>query len=140
MVKHTPKANFTPDCEALRANFSLVSEQIEKGNILSAYAIGFGGVAEALAKMSFGNEVGVNVNLSEGELFDYNYGSILVEATAPIEGAILVGETVAEKSLTINGEVLDMAELYRANTERFEKVYPARCLNGEPCQIGRAHV
>ena len=140
LVKHTPKANFTPDCEALRANFSLVSEQIEKGNILSAYAIGFGGVAEALAKMSFGNEVGVNVNLSEGELFDYNYGSILVEATAPIEGAILVGETVAEKSLTINGEVLDMAELYRANTERFEKVYPARGLNGEPCRTSNSNL
>ncbi len=136
LVKHTPKTNYTPDCEALRRNFTLVSEQIESGNVVAAYAIGFGGVAEALSKMSFGNEIGARVELAESELFDYNYGSILVEALAPIEGALLLGETVVDKSLTVNGEALDLAELYKANSVGFEKIYPARGLSGEPCRVG----
>ena len=66
-----------------------MTEGIQSGRIVSAYAIGFGGVAEAIAKMSFGNQLAANIRLSEDELFAYNYGSILVEETlsnSPLKG------------------------------------------------------
>ena len=134
LVKHTPKADYTPDCEQLKANFTLVTDLIEKGSVVSAYAIGFGGVAEALSKMSFGNRVGATVNISQSELFDYNYGSILLESTEEISGALLVGETVAEQSITVNGCSVAIEELYSANTTRFESVYPSKGKSGSCCR------
>ena len=134
LVKHTPKSDYTPDCEALRRNFTLVTDLIEKGCVVAAYAVGFGGVAEAVSKMSFGNEIGATLTIDSSELFDYNYGSIVVESTEEIAGAILLGHTVAEKSITVNGCSVDITELYKANTARFECVYPSKGLAGEPCR------
>ncbi|MDE6828251.1 MAG: phosphoribosylformylglycinamidine synthase subunit PurQ, partial [Alistipes sp.] len=87
---------------------------------------GFGGIGEALAKMAFGNEVGAAVTLPEERLYEYAYGSIVVEATEALEfpAAELLGETVEDKALTVNGVRMPLGELYRANTERFATVYP----------------
>ena len=68
-----------PNTEQLKKNFNFVSENIEN-KILSAYAIGFGGIERSYFKMAFGNEIGVDINLNEADLFNYNYGSILVKA------------------------------------------------------------
>ncbi|MBQ5836765.1 MAG: phosphoribosylformylglycinamidine synthase, partial [Alistipes sp.] len=134
LVKHTPNKNYTPNVEELKHNFKRVTAEIERGNIVSAYAIGFGGVAEAVAKMSFGNEIGATLTCDEATLFDYSYGSILVEAKESFEGAIKVGATTAEKSVEVLGEKFSLAELYKANSERFEKVYPAKGKSGEKCR------
>ncbi|MBQ1225197.1 MAG: phosphoribosylformylglycinamidine synthase subunit PurQ, partial [Alistipes sp.] len=134
LVKHTPNKNYTPNVEELKRNFKRVTTEIERGNIVSAYAIGFGGVAEAVAKMSFGNEIGATLTCDEATLFDYSYGSILVEAKESFEGAIKVGATTAEKSVEVLGEKFSLAELYKANSERFEKVYPAKGKSGEKCR------
>ncbi len=125
LVRHTARENYMPDTAQLKKNFTYVSDLIEQGKVMSAWAIGFGGVAEALAKMAFGNEVGAKVNLSEEQLFEYAYGSILVETaeTLDFEAAELVGETIAEKVLDVNGESISLDELYKANTELFATVY-----------------
>ena len=83
-------------------------------------------MAEGLAKMAFGNEVGAAVTLPEERLYEYAYGSIVVEATEALEfpAAELLGETVEDKALTVNGVRMPLDELYRANTERFATVYP----------------
>ena len=49
------------DTAQLKDNFGFVSENIERGNILAAWSVGFGGVAEGLAKMAFGNRIGAEV-------------------------------------------------------------------------------
>ena len=134
LVKHTPNKNYTPNVEELKSNFKRVTAEIERGNIVSAYAIGFGGVAEAVAKMSFGNEIGATLTCDKATLFDYSYGSILVEAKEAFEGAILVGQTTAEKIIEVLGEKFSLEELYKANSERFEKVYPAKGKAGEKCR------
>ena len=145
LIKHTPKANYMPDVEQLKENFSAVSTAIEQGKVLSGYAIGFGGVAEAVAKMSFGNMVGAEIELSENELFDYNYGSILVEAAEELNlpNAVLVGKTTAQHYVTINGESFAIEKLQKVNSEKFCQIYPDRGIEGgltrksEPqnCQI-----
>ena len=134
LVRHTPLENHMPDTEALKRNFDFVSSAIESGKIVSGYAVGFGGVAEALAKMSFGNGIGADVEVDEATLFDNSYGSIVVESTEPLDfpAAELLGHTEAEESLTINGEKMPLEELYRANTERFATVYPDKGINHAP--------
>ena len=134
LVKHTPLKNYMPDTDQLKANFDFVSSAIEQGKIVAAYTVGFGGVAEAVAKMSFGNEIGATLTCDEATLFDYSYGSILVEAKEAFEGAVKVGETTAEKSIEVLGEKFSLEELYEANTSKFEKIYPAKGKSGEKCR------
>ena len=126
LVRHTPRASYMPDTEQLKANFGFVSDCIERGDILSAWSVGFGGVAEGLAKMAFGNRIGAQVKMDEHALFDYAYGSILVESAVELDypSAELLGETVADEALIVNGVRMPLDELYRANTEKFATIYP----------------
>ncbi len=117
-----------PDTAQLKDNFGFVSENIERGNILAAWSVGFGGVAEGLAKMAFGNRIGAEVEMDEAELFGYAYGSILVESAVELihPAAGLLGMTAAEEALTVNGVKMPLDVLYKANTEKFAAVTPTR--------------
>ena len=126
LVRHTPRENHMPDTAQLKDNFGFVSENIERGNILAAWSVGFGGVAEGLAKMAFGNRIGAEVEMDEAELFGYAYGSILVESAVELThpAAGLLGMTAADGALTVNGVKMPLDALYKANTEKFAAVYP----------------
>ena len=129
LVKHTPLKNYMPDVEQLKKNWKFVEEQIESGNAVSGWAVGFGGVAEGLCKMSFGNAFGVDVNLPENELFDYSYGSIILETESDIdfENAQFIGIVTSgiDGVLRVNGKNISIGALQNSAFEKFEKVYPA---------------
>ena len=129
LVKHTPLKNYMPDVEQLKKNWKFVEEQIESGNAVSGWAVGFGGVAEGLCKMSFGNAFGVDVNLPENELFDYSYGSIILETESDIdfENAQFIGIVTLgiDGALRVNGKNISIDALQNSAFEKFEKVYPA---------------
>lgn len=127
LIKHNPMSDHMPNIDALKANWAYTTRAIESGKVCAAYAIGFGGVAEAIAKMSFGNALAANIQLTENELFDYNYGSILVEATEPLDypTAICIGQVVEGDELIINNEKLSREALLQACCNPFEKIYPA---------------
>ena len=128
LIKHTPLANHMPDVEQLKANWKYVHEQIQAENIVSGYALGFGGLAEAICKMSFGNALDAKIRYDEAELFNYGYGSILVEAEDELDypNAILIGEVTdgEESELVINGKKFDIFELMAVNGAKFAEVYP----------------
>lgn len=128
LVKHTPLKNYMPDVEQLKKNWKFVEEQIESGNAVSGWAVGFGGVAEGLCKMSFGNAFGVDVNLPENELFDYSYGSIILETESDIdfENAQFIGIVTSgiDGALRVNGKNISIDALQNSAFEKFEKVYP----------------
>ena len=111
LVRHTPLENRMPDTAQLKENFAFVSGRIESGKILSAWSVGFGGVGEGLAKMAFGNGVGAEITLDEPKLYEYAYGSILVECEGTLEypHAELLGFTVAEEALTVNATAVVLA-------------------------------
>ena len=129
LVKHTPLKNYMPDVEQLKKNWAFVEEQIAGGNAVSAWAVGFGGVAEGLCKMSFGNSFGVDVNVPEEDLFNYSYGSIILETESDIkfENAQFLGTVTAgvNDSLRINSKNIPMESLLESAFGRYEKVYPA---------------
>lgn len=129
LVKHTPLKNYMPDVDQLKKNWAFVEEQIADGNAVSAWAVGFGGVAEGLCKMSFGNSFGVDVNVPEEDLFNYSYGSIILETEADIkfENAQFLGTVTAgvNDSLRINSKNIPMESLLESAFDRYEKVYPA---------------
>lgn len=130
LIKHNPLENYNPNIDELKENFDFVSDNIESKKIISAYAVGNGGVSEAIAKMSFGNKIGAKVNVTEEDLFNYSYGSIVCESTGSLDykNAIFLGFTT-NNIMDINENILDMDTLYKANTEKFNKVYKDSCVN-----------
>lgn len=132
IVRHRPGKDRMPDIGALKSIFSMMHSEIASGNIVSAYAIGFGGAAEAVCKMSFGNFIGAEVSLSEEEMFDYSYGSFIIECGRLPEHPSVeeIGRTVSDKVLRftdrITGRTAEIAieDALKANKGRFETVYP----------------
>ena len=128
LMKHLPLHNFMPDTNALKKNWEYVHREIAAGNIVSGWAVGFGGVAEAVAKMSFGNRIGAEIKINEQELFGCGYGSIVVASRGELDGpgAVELGRTVAAETVTVNGERMPIDRLLEANTVKFATVYPDR--------------
>ena len=130
LVKHTPLADRMPDTEQLKRNWNNIQKKIEDGTIVAGWAVEFGGVAEALCKMSFGNAFGFDVNLSEDELFNLSYGSIVVEtdgSALDFENAVEIGTVTSgeDGNVRVNGTKLSIFEMMDFNASLFEKVYPA---------------
>ncbi len=128
LFRHTPLADRMPDVEGLKAAWSHIRSKIASGDIVSAWAVGFGGVAEALAKMSFGNMFGADVRISEDELFSCIPGSIVVESGTELDfpeaehlGTVTDGDGC---TLRINGVSISIDSLMEANSRRYSKVYP----------------
>ena len=130
LFRHTSRADRMPDVEALKSAWTYIHEGIGSGDITAAWAVGMGGVAEALAKMSFGNMFGVDVKISGSDLFDCLCGSIVVESSRELDfpGAVLLGTVTDDDDccLRINGEKISIDELLSANLGRYSKVYPQR--------------
>ena len=127
LIKHNALANYMPNVEQLKENWTYTTNAIQSGKVCATYALGFGGVAEAIAKMSFGNELAVDIQIAENELFDYNYGSILVEATEELSlpAAQYIGTVIEGTHLVINGEQVSREVLLRACCGQFDKIYPS---------------
>ena len=130
LIKHTPLDNRMPDTEQLKRNWDYVRSHIGSGGIVSAWAVGFGGVAEGLAKMSFGNSFGFDVQADEKTLFSLDYGSILVEAETELDypGAVLLGKVTdcEDGWCRVNGERISQDRLLDAWKGRYAKVYPEK--------------
>ena len=125
LVRHTPDENYMPNTAQLKQNFTLVSDLVEQGKVLSAWSVGMGGVAEGIAKMAFGNKIGVEVAMAEQELYHYAYGSILIETAEELSGEPfeLVGRTTTEETITVEGVAMPLEELFQANRTKFASVY-----------------
>ncbi len=148
LLKHRALDNHMPNTEQLQNLWNYTHEQILNDTICSAYALGFGGLAEALAKCSFGNRLGANIRISENlnigeseyqnigtsDLFAYDYGSILVETTTELDNsdAIFLGEVINDYALIINGEHLDGHTLEHACTSKFDTIYPSTSTPSSP--------
>ena len=122
-----------PVYSQLMSLYAAITELIHRKRIASAYAVGFGGICEAVSKMAFGNELGVTMNdsLSIDELFAKDYGSIIVEMT-PEDFAELkiagkqIGTVTEQPNFVAGTTSIYMKEAYEAWTGRLEEVFPTR--------------
>ena len=122
-----------PVYSQLMSLYADITKLIHEKKIASAYAVGFGGICEAVSKMAFGNELGVTLNdrLSIDELFAKDYGSIIVEMDPEDYAACkLAGKeigTVTEQPNFVAGTTsISMKEAYEAWIGRLEEVFPTR--------------
>ncbi len=113
--------------------YAKITKMIENGIIKSAYAVGFGGICEAVSKMAFGNGFGVTVDssVSKDALFAKDYGSIIAEVSASDLAKITaeyakIGEVTATGSFVYGDVTISMKEAVDAWTERLESVFPTK--------------
>ncbi len=121
-----------PTAESLIALYNKVHELVLAGKVYAAYTPTFGGVAEAVMKMSFGNGIGFEYadGISLDDIFAYSYGSFLIETDEELD-EIFVGNTVEENTLTFGGESVDMKALYADYENVLEKVFPVNAAEAE---------
>jgi len=126
LVKHKPLADGMPDIARLKANFDCVYEKISQGTVKSAFTVKQGGLAEAVAKMTFGNHIGVKLDISSTGIFDKNYGSIVIETSETLTCvcAELIGRTIDEKLITFTDMTVTIEEAIAAWQGTFEGIYP----------------
>lgn len=124
-VKHHAHEDHTPNYEELKQSFALVHKHIQQGTIIAASTVKFGGLAEALAKMSFGNKIGIKVETNE-PLYDISIGSIVVESKKEIqdENFVCIGKTTADGRISINDIWLSVDEAIAEWTQRYDTIYP----------------
>ncbi|MDO4568081.1 MAG: phosphoribosylformylglycinamidine synthase [Clostridia bacterium] len=116
------------DAASVNAAFDTVERLIAQGKVLAAYAPQ-GGVAEGLAKMAFGNNIGVRLadDIDAGWLFEEAYGSFLLELENGCSAGKLIGVTTTEPEITLRDECVSIDELYAAHRSTLEPVYPTQC-------------
>lgn len=104
--------DYTLNVETFKNNLEALYKLTSNKKVLSASTIRFGGIAETLSKISFGNKIGIKFNsLSKEELFGLNYGSVIIEVAddedlkKAFQGCSykVIGETI-EKPVIISEE------------------------------------
>ena len=120
-----------PEYDKVMALYDGIHKLTKEGKVLSSYAVGFGGIIEAVSKMAFGNKFGVALNdmLSLEELSSKLYGGILLEmpedALTDITVAYkVIGEVTKESCFSYAGVTISMDEALNAWTSKLEKVFP----------------
>ena len=119
--------NGLPVFDSVKDCYEKVEKLIADGTAVAAWAVGFGGVAEAVAKMSLGNRIGFKFDkkLSEDLLFYSRYGAFVVELDGnPFTVENVIGETIAEYKIDCKDYVVDMAEIQKKWEDRLEPVFP----------------
>ncbi len=88
LIKPEIGINGLPTRKSLLEAFDIINEMVNSGRAVSCYTLGMGGVAEAIMKMCFGNNLGFafksRFNNNIKELFSYNYGAFVVELSGNI--------------------------------------------------------
>lgn len=125
LIKPEYQDDFTPVYSSLKENFKNVKEGIKEKKIVSASVVKFGGVAEALMKMSFGNKLGINVETEEN-LFDLLPGGIIVESEEKLDFGILLGDVKDNQIIKINEAELSSEEAIKIWETRYSKIYPTK--------------
>ena len=95
------------------------------GKVASAWAVE-NGLAEAVMKMSLGNEVGFAAASTALDWYQPMPGAIVAELTEKIPDAVCIGVTTAEKTITIGSDEASISELLALNDSVLESVYPTK--------------
>ena len=117
-----------PAGESLKKVFARVHGLLSSGRAVSAWTPGYGGAAEAVMKMCFGNMLGFEFDksVSDEDIFGYNYGAFVLELAEDVSDGAALGYTADGGAITRGGESVPLQELLKIYESRLESVYPTR--------------
>ncbi|MGT2907907.1 phosphoribosylformylglycinamidine synthase [Streptococcus dentiloxodontae] len=115
----------TIDFDLIKANFAKFAAIQAEHKVTAASAVKYGGVAESLALMSFGNRIGADVEIAElDNSLTAQLGGFIFTSDEAIADAVKIGQTVADFTVTVNGVNLSGANLLAAFEGKLDEVYP----------------
>ena len=119
--------NSLPKTDSLLKLMDKVTELLRSKKAVSAYTPGIGGIGEAVAKMAFGNGFGFRFNdqLTVRKLFEYKYGSFILELApdADVSDAVCIGTVSDDDTFSLGGEKISASELLDVYEGKLESVY-----------------
>ncbi|MEE1014108.1 MAG: phosphoribosylformylglycinamidine synthase [Clostridia bacterium] len=138
-IKPKYDENNMPQFESLKAMYDMLCMMINDTKvdlIQSAWAVGYGGVMEAITKMGFGNNIGFQFNdcCDKKDLFKACYGSVIVEVKGigatglmgDMVDVIKLGHTTEEPAIQIEGEKISLDALSKAWQKPLEEVFATK--------------
>ena len=127
-------ADGLPIASSLLALYDKVAKLTNSGKVLAAYTPTYGGVAEAIMKMCFGNGVGFKYSdaVTLEDIFGYSYGSFVLELADGVNtDGIILGQTIAKETIAFRNESVDLKKLYTDYEAVLEGVYPTNATEAE---------
>ncbi len=114
-----------PVTASLQSVFAKVNSLMRAGKVVSAWTPGFGGVAEGVMKMCFGNMIGFKYaeSVSPETMFGYQYGSFILELSEDVPVGTPLGETSAVGAISYGSERIFLTDLLRVYEDKLEPVY-----------------
>ena len=138
LVKFTIKKDEydLPDYDFIMSQYEKITELMRQGIVKAAYALDGNGVADAVAKMAFGNKLGVEAcgKREKEYYFAPAYGEIVAEIAeadlAKLDEKEVAydrfGKVLEEQAFVCGDEKVSMEEALEAWTGTLEKVFPTR--------------
>ena len=121
-----------PMAESLLNVYNKTTELLRTGKAVSAYTPTYGGIAEAVMKMSFGNGLSFAFDdaLSAEDIFGYNYGAMLLEITSDCscKDLTVVGRVTNDGKFTYRNETVLANDVATAYEAKLEPIYPCNII------------
>ncbi len=134
LIKAKKDENYIPNFDDIKNKYSKIHDLVENGRVLSAHTVGYGGLAEAISKMSFGNKIGFSTIGST--IFDSNfyfapkYGDIILEIDNLDNLDIpylVIGETIAQKKISLNNSYnIRIDEMLNEWLKPLDSIFPIK--------------
>ncbi len=121
--------NGLPVFASLKKCFDKVEELISEGRANAVWTSGYGGIAEGIAKMCFGNRLGFefSAHLTPAELYKPCYGAFIVEVMGNAQqGEFAIGKTISDYKIFTQKYTVNLDSLRRAWESKLEPVFPCR--------------
>ena len=120
-----------PDYEQAKALYTAIHQLIQDKVVISAYTLGFGGVAAAVSKMAFGNKLGAKIDstVKAEDLFKTGeYGCMIAEVPADALDKVnmaytLIGEVTDDAKFAFGDTEITLKEAEDAWTGTLEQVF-----------------
>lgn len=125
-----------PDFDILKKNLDKIRELTQAKKVLASYALGYGGLGEAIAKMAFGNKIGFEVakDVDTDKLFDPAYGNIALEMDKADLALLedldykVAGKTIEGQYIEVDGYKVCLGKIYKAYESTLEPIFPTKAV------------
>ena len=125
--------NGLPTAESEKKLFADVYALIKAGKVAACYTPTYGGIAEAIMKMCFGNGIGFEYNeeFEIDDIFGYNYGAFILELTTEDEIGEVLGHTCLEETIKYGNDEIELSALLDIYENKLEPIFSCNIEQGE---------
>ncbi len=125
LVKPEYDKNGLPNTKSLIEVFDKVNALVKAKKVYAAYTPTYGGVAEGIMKMAFGNGIGFKYNdsVAKEDIFGYNYGAFIVEVDEDTSIGEVLGYTTEKEEIEYKNDKILLSSLLSDYENKLESVY-----------------